>query len=373
MASNGHNTIFLTGAPLPSALDWEENSLQKALLPCFTDKRHDQVIPTPQLVAPSWRSLSLEKTHLPTGLTPASLPKWTTSEANSRAEASFLTATDLSIISTEKDDHGSLPRSSLSDTEESLSQYYEHSFAIHDVPPSNIIGSMMSDSSSADESNETSTENATSTDGHLVHKRLCSTHLSNVKEIPNARYLDSITPQTMTVDLVIGIISISEPREITTRRGQQTVELVEMLVGDDTQAGFGINVWLPPPYTSDSKKPNSNKAVGDKIRSECSRLRPQDIVLARNIALGSFRGNVYGQSLRGGMTTLDLLYRNVVDRYDERGAYRARDLDQAADSHVAKVEQVRNWVMRFVGAKKVDANAKVSTVAHLSSLPLDTQ
>ncbi|OBT86974.1 hypothetical protein VE02_04604 [Pseudogymnoascus sp. 03VT05] len=176
----------------------------------------------------------------------------------------------------------------------------------------------------------------------------------------------------MTVNIIVGILSISPPRSIQTRGGS-AVEIVELLVGDDTRSGFGINCWLPLNVVSRPTGGHPN------LRSSLSGLRPQDIILVRNVALTSFRGEVYGQSLRCDVTKADLLFRNRIDREDERGCYSVRDLNTTigSDIHpqVAKTIRVREWVLRFVGhgagAMRRTDEGKVEVVDE--KLPPDTQ
>lgn len=80
------------------------------------------------------------------------------------------------------------------------------------------------------------------------------------------------------------------------------------------------------------------------------------------------------------MTTLDLLYRNVVDREDRRGAFRAKDLEEGAvdDLQFLKVKRVKHWVTQFVGASAnlpgVDnrSKAQLRKSIQLEALPNDT-
>jgi len=82
----------------------------------------------------------------------------------------------------------------------------------------------------------------------------------------------------------------------------------------------------------------------------------------RNVALNSFKGKVYGQSLRKEVTKVWLLYRNRVDREDEGGCYRGRDLDggegegegertgeRVVEKQLLKTRRVREWVLRSLG------------------------
>ena len=158
--------------------------------------------------------------------------------------------------------------------------------------------------------------------------------------------------------------------------------LVEMLVGDDKKAGFGINLWVSPdPH-------NGNPSV---LETDLAHLRPQDVILARNVALGSFGGKVYGHSLQRDITTLDLLYRNVVDASDTPGAFDVRGIEDTDDNNdedviggqLAKLRRVRRWVMEFVGGSIGAQQARglglskrpglLKRSLQLQALPADTQ
>lgn len=378
MLDSHHRTLFLTGAPTASSLSWTEADLSAILQPCYlTSGNHsDGLRPTPDDVAPLWRFLPFEQAHLPTGLTQASREDGPYApNSNPFSEASFFSTSDMSFVSTEFE--GDEDRDYSAENEEVLSQFYEHSLFVHDdVPSSQIIsaGSMVEVSFSTDTDEESSTNGVINSQEQRVRSRLASGFLGEIKDVPNAAHLRSITPQTMTVDLVVGIISISQPRPIRTRKGGRVVDLVEMLVGDETRAGFCINIWIPcTPESRDASEGREN------LRFSTSQLRPQDIVLVKTVALSSFRGKVHGQSLRKGLTTVDLLYRNTIDREDTRGVFQNKDLEQEAliDSHVLKVKKVKDWVMQFVGTNARPpalANRRLpreSTVA-LQALPSDT-
>jgi hypothetical protein len=166
----------------------------------------------------------------------------------------------------------------------------------------------------------------------------------------------------MTANLIVGIVSVPPPRAIRTRRGAD-VELIEVLVGDETKSGFGINFWLSS-FQSD---------MTSDLRKVLSGLRPQDVVLMRNVALNSFRGKVYGQSLRKGVTKVHLLYRSRVDKSDVGGCYSAADLAPGDiwPPQIQKTRTVREWVLRFVGAGAGRTKGRVEAMKE--TLPPDTQ
>ncbi|QSZ35602.1 hypothetical protein DSL72_008472 [Monilinia vaccinii-corymbosi] len=331
--------IFLAGAPTSRSLDWDESHL----LSDFTDpfiqflrlsnsaprnNNAPSFLESPTAPNPAWRELPLERQHLTTGAS---------------------------------QDHAFQPiyggnGNHDQDVDEALSHFYEHSYAIHADAPSSQITPHASFTSMT--SSEAGASSSASTSHSVVDSHVSlppsgdhvesvghappipvAGHCTSLKDVPHAQYLSSIVPQTMTVNLIVGIISIAEPRAIDTRRGGE-VALVEMLVGDETKSGFSINFWL-----SGRGKEGVRRSLED--------LRVQDVVLVRNVALGSFNGKVHGQSLRKDMTRFCLLYREKIDRKDVGGCYGKRDLEgEELDGQLAKVRRVRSWVEGFVGVVK---------------------
>ncbi|QIW99222.1 hypothetical protein AMS68_004740 [Peltaster fructicola] len=109
--------------------------------------------------------------------------------------------------------------------------------------------------------------------------------ITRLKDIPNARRLPSITPRERTVNLLAGIIAVQPLRTVRTRRHNAHMDIVEIVIGDGTRAGFSITTWLVP----------GDDQAGS-LRPRVLALRPNDLVLITNIALSSFNGCVYGQS-----------------------------------------------------------------------------
>jgi len=220
-------TVLFTGAPLPRTLNYGEDALTADLLSCFASNGlcgHLQL----QSSIPQWRSLPLQQIHLPTGLTQPSRTE------TAFDETSFLSVTDVPFVSSTGNEADSLISSNSVVDEDVLSQYYEHSFTVHeDIPTSQIIGpgSTQSSYDPGECSIDSSFDDPALSQYHPVIARLQSGHISDLKEAPNANYLHSISPQTMTVNLVVGIISVSQPHVIRPRRGGRAVELVEMALG----------------------------------------------------------------------------------------------------------------------------------------------
>lgn len=383
MTGNGAKIILLTGAPLTGSLDWAEESLCCSLQSCFEGREVVEALPPRSKTQPAWRNLPLNVQHLPSGLTQMS-PMRGSAESETREdseETSFLTVTDLSVLP-----DGSIERlsqdvqSSGSSDSDALTQFYEHSYAVHEeLPASDVYGfDSINDKSQfpidkIDQSDENPSEAEPLTQ-KIARAKPRSLNATNLRDIPKSSVIRALGPSTMSVDLVVGVLSISQPRMIRTKKYGRLVELVEMIVADDTKSGFGITIWLPI-----LKERNAKSVQEDDLRLGVTRLRPQDIILARNVALNSFKEKVYGQSLRKGVTKLDLLYRNVIDSHDERGHYSWEELHRGIDEpQLARVRALKEWMMSFVGitrTPRIDGDGKDTRSGKQSrpQLPADTQ
>ncbi|KAI1416623.1 hypothetical protein F5Y13DRAFT_119950 [Hypoxylon sp. FL1857] len=332
--------LILAGAPENHKLDWtESNLLNQFLDPIATFAQLDDYssLATANTVLGSvldvavWRSIPLERTTLPTGFSQLHQVR-----PDYHGDEGFFAALTASIESTT----GLTGTDKIS--QEIRDQFYDHTLAVHDDITSSQLPtvSFSTDESSMNTTEERSTQISTQNsktaprDQPLVGQ---SAHLSDLEDIPSAAYLQSILPQTMTVNLIVGILSIAEPRTVKTRWGS-TKSLVELLVGDETKSGFSVTFWL-------SSEPNESSS---KILRE---LRRQDIVLLRNVALSVFMKKVHGYSLRKGLTKVDLLHRRKLDKDDRGGLYSTRDVSSTKPAHpqLVKTRRVREWVMNFVG------------------------
>ncbi|KAL8828386.1 MAG: hypothetical protein Q9191_002622 [Dirinaria sp. TL-2023a] len=379
----GKGLIFLTGAPSASVLTWDDEHLSAPLLEAFQDRSsHAQELSASPPDQPAWRLVPIRSKHLPSGFTQASRysAQASTYEYQSDEQASFLTASDLSFLpsdSRQDDDQVSLP--SDDNLEDLLTQFYDHSFTIHDEIPASQVLAVASPNRSGKNLRCKSAEREVDLQAPpIARPKPRSRHLSTLQDIPNAAHLRSLEPQTMTVDLVVGILDISQPQLIQTRKYSGWAELVDMIVADETKAGFSISIWLPQSKSSKATKGRAN----DNIRSKVTGLRPRDIVLAKNVALKSFRAKVHGQSMRSANTSLELLYRNVIDSHDEPGAYNLRELatENGGDPQLIRVRKLKDWITTFVGygpwsdqqQQPDEGDWKFSNKA-LQQLPPDTQ
>lgn len=368
--------IILTGAPEFDRLDWSASGLLDsfqdsiaafALLP----KQAKQVVSsmpghdTSLLDLAVWRSIPLQRAHVPTGFSQQHDPHIVSRYPTS---ADFLTTAGISF---EAASQCLSQEDNESQESRLLAEWYEHSLAQHDDlgssqlvphnsqnPEGGYETSLATDSDYYKSISITSDEGDTTLpadedqndDTTIVVKtplrvgpQRAADHLSDLEDIPPARYLTSIQPQTMTVTLIVGIISIAAPHTVETRFGT-TRTLVEVLVGDETKSGFSVTFWL-------------SAAAAESGAGPLAGLRAQDIVLMRHVALNVFRGRVYGGSLPRGMTAVHLLHRRRrLGAGDAGGHYSGADLARAGGARAGrlhpqldKTRRVRDWVLKFVG------------------------
>lgn len=185
--------------------------------------------------------------------------------------------------------------------------------------------------------------------------------IRDLKSLPKADYITRIHPQTETVNLLIGIINVSECRTVRLRRRNVDMDIVELTVGDDTMAGFCITFWLVP-QTSQNQRPQ------DDLRGVLRLLRPGQVALIQNVALSAWRGNVYGQSLSRRFT------RNSTTLC----VIEAGSKSSLSTPVANKLQRVQDWVNDFVGvgdrrAIPLDGEHHATRKRKLEELPPDTQ
>jgi hypothetical protein len=195
--------------------------------------------------------------------------------------------------------------------------------------------------------------------------------IEHLENLPKFDYLVGISPQTVTVNLVVGVISVAAPRTIQLRRYNSTMDIVEILVGDETRTGFSIKFWLAP------QKPRADE---DPTREALQSLRTRDVVLLRNVALHVWQNSVYGQSLSKRIS------RNET-KVELLGRDGEVDLDATTTGlspQMTKVKRVSDWVFAFLGTSEVSrgANKVEATIGGVQGrhlyfddieLPPDTQ
>ncbi|KAL2119594.1 hypothetical protein VTJ04DRAFT_6555 [Mycothermus thermophilus] len=343
--------IIFTGAPENSDIDWNTVKLLSEFqepIARFAGRNSQK-----QKLAPSSTAASTAASTAGASSAPSSVPNlaaWRsvplqTAKITSNFSQSyvynafngpndFLTTASLSFTSDLE--------SKDATTSVVLSQFYQHSMSVHERLHSSQLMSQSIDQTTSFISDVTTSFISTDPSSQQLPGSIKepvqfpgSEVIHDLKDIPSAAYLTKIEPQTLTCHLIVGIISISKPRAVQTRWGQK--HLVELLVGDETKAGFSITYWLPR----------------DTIeKSPLAGMRPQDIVLLQNVALSVFANKVYGSSLRRDPINFYLLYRTRLDSSDRGGYYSMADLSAPGPTHaqIEKTRRVRDWVFDFVGS-----------------------
>lgn len=354
--------LIFTGAPESALLDWDTSGLlhefQAPIANFFGlnlishTTEHTTSNDETSLDLAAWRSLPLERVHVPTGFSQRHDLDFI---GHFPSSADFLTTASISFEAASQglNEDSDIPQ-------RLLSQFYEYSLAVHGDVPSSQLGPPEDEDTRMEGSEQPSFETTTSfesTDsldeaslaedvtvkGPLTADRM--DHLSDLEDLPNATYLTKIEPQTMSVTLICGIISIASPKTVENRWGG-TSTLVEMLVGDDTKSGFSVTFWL-----------DDRNSV---VKSVLAGLRAQDIVMMRHVGLRVFRNKVYGQGLRKDTTKVHLLHRRKLDASDRGGYYSTAELNSSGRVHpqLDKTRKVNDWVLHFVGGLTKRKTAK---------------
>ncbi|GFF51922.1 hypothetical protein IFM62136_01922 [Aspergillus lentulus] len=361
--------IFLMGAPTPQSLCWDEDGLlNNPIFPFSGPNVYDQVNqPVSESHAVKWRLLQDLKVQEQERENACSEPG---------RHAIFLRTEDLTPLN---------GVSSISPDDSAISQFYDHSFAVHETSeislPGAHLGDSMQESGLSTDSTGTSVASSSDREAPEVGSLAIQGCLSDLKDVPSATYLQSIVPQTMTVNLIVAIIAIHPPRRIVTRQWKRELDLVEVVVGDETRTGFGVTFWLP--LGDETNATGRRDIEAQKLRTSLSSLRPRDIVLLRMVGLSSFRERVYGQSVGRGVTTVDLLHRQRIDATDAGGIYSTRRLQTFRDDEtkhgdlplLVKVCKVREWIRLFVDRAPdlVGGGPRTSRKHGRQLLPPDTQ
>lgn len=250
--------------------------------------------------------------------------------------------------------------------------FLEHSFAVHDNLQSSQIAPQDSPeseqgttfvtttsftTSSLDDQLDSSTlsilDSATKTPIARHQTLRITGPITPIRALPSPSHLFALRPQTMTTNLIVGVITISPPKTITLKRGNYTMDVIELLVGDETRAGFSISSWLNPSSTSLQRKTTTGQT--DSLRSTLNSLRTGDVLLIERLALSVYRDKVFGQTLNRSSTRnttrFVVLDENVTAT--ATGVSPAEGSRSATTGNVnsvtAKIQHVRDWVDGFVG------------------------
>lgn len=337
--------ILLTGAPRSEDLDWSEFGLITSITPnCvrLASGSELQHTSTASTTGPKWRVIT------PSGF----------DSSASRVEVPQIRR--FPFLST-----GTVHTQDVPNHE-----FLEHSYAVYDtqLPDEGDTTLMSYDASTLGQMSFLSdTTNASFLEQQPV---TFPPSITDLKRLPTAAQIQHSNPQTVTVDLIVGIISIAPARNVPLRWSTAGMDIIELIVGDESRTGFSISFWLPP-----RSAPSDGISASD--RQVLETLRSRQVVLLKNVALQIWQGRVFGQSLNRRTTKI----LTSVIRLDGR-----LDVESLPPLTRSKIGRVEAWVSNFLGPgeetplmKSVEGNArtqlktKLKHLQNYSELPPDTQ
>ena len=365
--STSPKVIILTGAPSARSLKWTEAHLNAPVQAAFDDSstetsRDETKEKRPD--RPAWRMLPLKAKHIPTGLT----QETPLSVVGAEGPRAIKTKYGL----TEFLDLQSLSSQNKSG-EEQLSQFLEHSFALHKETPSSQPqhlpeqGSQLT-STTTGGSFKTPTGSASQPNLRTIPEDALKDQLIALKDVPSASAIVSLRPQKLMRSLIVAVLSVPPTRPCKNCWGHYSrpADRLELTVADETRSGFGVTLWLPPVSEpeggGDGEQPERemNTSVWSHTFCNTARgLKLRDIILLQDVTLTEYRDKVYANS-REGFTRIELLFRQAEDGQENihsvppRARYRLKDLEKAKDTKrsdymVRKALRVWNWLVSFVG------------------------
>jgi len=165
--------------------------------------------------------------------------------------------------------------------------------------------------------------------------------VTDLKHLPTSQTLTTLYPQTQTVNLIAGIVTVSPPQKIHSRKPHgKDRDLISLIIGDETRAGFKINFWLAGAPEISNKHGRDGADADVALRTTLLRLRAGDVLMLSNVALSSWNGSVYGQNLSRRFA------RNSTEIVVLPGG--STHLGMTAPL-ATKLRRVREWVSDFVG------------------------
>lgn len=326
------NMLFLAGAPTTESLDWSEIGLapgfQSSTRRFMGEPKHDSSelsSTTASFLMAKWRDLPLKQHKQNVATTAQPAPR----------EATRFASFD-------------------GDGEDEHLQFLEHSLAILQNLDSSQIGPL--DDTTMEESTyvsagsfsaipstesqfETSSGSLSShSSGNPGHQVVnFAGQLTDLQHIPNARHLKAIHPQTMTINVLASVISVQPARTVRLRKRTGEMDIIEVMLGDETKAGFVTTFWLAP-VESQGQRPPASNARQNVLREMLENLRSGDTVLLTHIALAEFNSNVFGQSLKRRTTRNNTTVTVLRDGVTGPSA-----------PVLAKLKRVKQWADNFVG------------------------
>lgn len=360
----------LNGAPLAKDLDFNEAHLFKASErePVFRDflsrePLQPSIPGSEDVVLVKWRRLEAAGTRLRSGWSQPHLPGGDTYGKTPQFSFSGVPNLNVSFDSIEQTQRFNDTTIGFEGHSIQVDDFVQHSLAFHDT----LLSSQIADDTFQDDTISSSSFLTTSFDSAIskVSDEDSETNEASVLQLPpkvvvtplgslpNAKYLQSIYPQTPTPTLLCVLTADVELREVIVRRGGYKMQIYEITVADNTGPTLKVSFWFRPGRNPDPKQETLRKTVDE--------LKTGDILLLRNIALNIYNDNVYGQSLNTRIskarTTVE-----VLSRADGSSRYK-HIIPVAVDEVFTKVKKwaFKNVVPEAKVTKKRKGDMKSNT------------
>jgi hypothetical protein len=332
---------LLTGAPTKETVERTSSKFCDTFVPAF-GRYLEEISSADEELEDRNGNESFELSRSPTEYATFGLPKWRAvplKHMHKRAAKTTgeLTAPPLSISQTLR-----IVDRGLETTQ--TTEFLKHSYhaysqseldGIDDVAES---GSLETISLSTQDVSEMSIDTF-SIESDIPHEFKIPAFLSSLRTLANPQ--NALAGQLLVkVNLMVGVISVLPTRTVTLRRNKRTMNIVEVIVGDDTGAGLSVNFWISP--SGDAQ--NFTKVLPT--------IRPRDILLLQNISLSTYRGKVYGQSLNPKLSLAETLL-EVIGR-DGHVTGKAMGTEEGKK----KLERVVNWVSHFLWRERIPDKGK---------------
>lgn len=116
-----------------------------------------------------------------------------------------------------------------------------------------------------------------------------SVRFTDLRSLPDHDAVQRRLARTTTVNLLVVVIAVCPTRTVRLRRSSGQMNVTEIIVGDETRAGFRINIWTIPQAQTECQR--------DSFRHIVDTIRHGEILAILNLALKTYGGAVYGQTL----------------------------------------------------------------------------
>ncbi|KAI5821441.1 hypothetical protein BZA77DRAFT_6365 [Pyronema omphalodes] len=161
------------------------------------------------------------------------------------------------------------------------------------------------------------------------------TSITDLEDLPSASEIEAAGPhKSLPVTLLVGILEVAEPRDVSTRFGVRQV--LSFTLGDPTMAPFKLDIWIPAP--------NPQNIDDMELRAVSKDLRKGDVVVVKNCKLGMWKEEIFGTTGRD--SKVWVMMRTKPKDWGERKRWRWKWSGGVGED---KVQRVVDWINGTIG------------------------